>query len=262
MRQMYEQQQKQQQFIQQQNSIGAVKNGRPQAVQQQNRQMQFVHQRTTPVVSTYNSTLSQQRPQQAYAQDHRLTMPHSGSPGRKPWDLNLQAPRRQSGIEVVSRKPANQQDNRANQFQTSRHQQQQFGIQPLHGQRVLAADAPLRPGFQIYNGQLIEVRATNSFNMSLQHQQPRPQEIYRQNGQRQNDVKMFQNQKRPGWDSNAFSVSPSSGQLSQAEKEAIINERKQQATEKLIKKNKMKATKLIWDPIGKLEFLVSVNDRF
>ena len=35
------------------------------------------------------------------------------------------------------------------------------------------------------------------------------------------------------------------------EKEALINEKKNQATEKLIKKSKMKATKLIWDPISK-----------
>merc|ERR1712106_417863 len=250
--------------------------GPPSPPQQQQQQRQFVGPRTTPVVH-------QQRPQQIYnnqQQDHRA-MPGSHttlSPGRKPWDLNLQAPRRQSGIEVVSRKPQHGGQNQLQQQQNLRHQQQQFGIQPQiqRGQTVLSHEAPLRPGFQIYNGQLIEVRATNTFNMQhmqqqqhqhqhqhqhqLQHQhQQRFQNqrhiIHQSQPQRQTDSKLFQ--KRPGWDSASFSVAPppqsssqlSVNQLSQVEKEALINEKKNQATEKLIKKSKMKATKLIWDPI-------------
>ena len=261
MRQIQFEQQKQQNFIQQQSSMANTR------IVNRQQQRQFVGPRTTPVVP-------QQRPGQVFnaVQEHRV-MPVSNSstsPGRKPWDLNLQAPRRQSGIEVVSRKPPQQNGQAQLQHQQNmRHQQQQFGIQPQmqRAPTVLAPDAPLRPGFQIYNGQLIEVRPTNTFNIShMQHQQQQQRfqqqqqrHIVHQQQNRSNDVKMFQHQKRPGWDSASFSVAPpppstpsqssSSNQLSQLEKEALINEKKNQATEKLIKKSKMKATKLIWDPI-------------
>ncbi|CAG5105488.1 Oidioi.mRNA.OKI2018_I69.chr1.g2170.t3.cds [Oikopleura dioica] len=70
----------------------------------------------------------------------------SSTSARKPWDLDLQPPRRQSGIEVVGRSPVRQQQSRPQQFQ-----RYQVGT-------ILPNNQGLKPGLNLINGQLIEVR--------------------------------------------------------------------------------------------------------
>ena len=117
---------------------------------------------------------------------------------------------------------------------------------------------PLRPGFQIYNGRLIEVRPASTFqilpnqanhNHHQRMSQSSNQATYGQKTQQQsiasNSVGASNTNhqpiaKRPGWDVSAFD----------RKKNDIIKEVKKEFQEKLIKKKPLKATKLIWDPIG------------
>ena len=203
--------------------------------------LQVVQPRNTPI------------PRNDSFADHRLTI---GSANRKPWDLDLQ-PRRQNGIEVVSRP---RQDG-IEVIGRPRGQLMQQG-------QVLPSNAQLRPGFQIYNGQLIEVRPTNNFQMaqsgnsrSIQYQNhghqnairhghshhqnhhqmvPKQENIHKQpTNQRSSN----QNFKRPGYDASSFEV---------LKRDALKDIKKEMTEKLLLKKQKPpKATKLIWDPISK-----------
>ena len=204
--------------------------------------LQVVQPRNTPI------------PRNDSFADHRLTI---GSANRKPWDLDLQ-PRRQSGIEVVSRP---RQDG-IEVIGRPRGQLMQQG-------QVLPSNAQLRPGFQIYNGQLIEVRPTNNFQMAqssnsrpVQYQnhghqirhghishhhgqnnyqvvQPKQENIHKQSTKSSTN----QNFKRPGYDASSFEV---------LKRDALKDIKKEMTEKLLLKKQKPpKATKLIWDPISK-----------
>ena len=207
--------------------------------------LQVVQPRNTPI------------PRNDSFADHRLTI---GSANRKPWDLDLQ-PRRQNGIEVVSRP---RQDG-IEVIGRPRGQLMQQG-------QVLPSNAQLRPGFQIYNGQLIEVRPTNNtFQMAqsgnsrpVQYQNthghqsairhghshhqnhhqmvPKQENIHKQpTNQRQQSTS--QSFKRPGYDASSFEV---------LKRDALKDIKKEMTEKLLLKKQKPpKATKLIWDPISK-----------
>jgi hypothetical protein len=80
-----------------------------------------------------------------------LTVPaqsSSSTNARKPWDLDLQPPRRQNGIEIVGHSP----------HRNINHRPQQRNQQYVPIGTVLPANQRLQPGFQIVNGRLIEVR--------------------------------------------------------------------------------------------------------
>ena len=203
--------------------------------------LQVVQPRNTPI------------PRNDSFADHRLTI---GSANRKPWDLDLQ-PRRQNGIEVVSRP---RQDG-IEVIGRPRGQLMQQG-------QVLPSNAQLRPGFQIYNGQLIEVRPTNNFQMaqsgnsqSVQYQShghqnairhghshhqshhqmvPKQENIHKQPANQRSSNQSF---KRPGYDASSFEV---------LKRDALKDIKKEMTEKLLLKKQKPpKATKLIWDPISK-----------
>ena len=182
----------------------------------------------TPIPRSHNMVNYQQQ-HQPQSQFNQV------SPSRKPWDLDLQ-PRRQSGIEIASRGSGSRQE--GIEFIGHVNRQQQF-VQ----QNSMVTNPGLAPGFQIYNGQLIEVRQASNYQIMTQNnsktQRPQQSQFVLDSKEHQNHRQPNQASKRPGWDISAFDL----------KKNDILKEARKEFTEKLIKKKPLKATKLIWDPI-------------